>query len=723
MTHRVIGMMGIAISVWLMPACISARGAAGKTEVSIATSSKGGYYYSLCMAMQKEGTSRGLTIDCRKSNGSQENIYQLDNGDADFALVQGDVAHRAWRGEPPFEETHSGIKLVTPLFTEKLHILVRPHQYMTSMNQFKGKKIWLGGKNSGTRMSAYTVMLAAGIDKEELGKSVKKLDNQAAFALIRTDRGAPALDAVIDTQLPVPQMLSATLESFGIKRYDSPTASHHASILLRPDLPINNLTELNGKNVRLGPGCSQEQITALSTEGIVDGISTSTPGEPVLQELRDKKIDVLVEPTELPASMVAEILAARGNRTFSLGMADTANGQKELEVFLPRESKITSAAQLAGKKLWWPDGDEAMDHSITRLILGADEADAANGHSPKVQAVREIDSALAMELLRQGELDGVFQVSVAPNSALEKVINNSTEVSLMSIDWPMVEKLVEDGSYVETSLQPSEYKALDHGVYTVGVQTLLLTRLGDSREDKEKVRMIAQLIHDTEDSIESDLGVAQKHIAEVNGAGGTAQLAAAPSVLTLVGSPVNPRLVPYIHRSADPYLIKSGIRHRALVEVLVLLVLLVLVCGTALFMEWGRHFAAYYPARALLVSGCVLVWAIGAVWLQAVEGDISQDFSCFHEAGMSLALSVIHHFGLPVDAAQATTRSGQFALEVFSWLGVLLVGGFCIPFVKWLWEQVIEPRLEKWRAPKIFALETSSDSSNSDDEAILKTTA
>ena len=172
MTHRVIGMMGIAISVWLMPACISARGAAGSKEISIATSSKGGYYYSLCIAMQKEATSRGLAIHCQTSNGSQENIYQLDNNDADFALVQGDVAHRAWRGEPPFEETHAGIKLVTPLFTEKLHILVRPHQYMTSMNQFKGRKIWLGGKNSGTRAgkrAGHGIHAAAGLSAGSRG--------------------------------------------------------------------------------------------------------------------------------------------------------------------------------------------------------------------------------------------------------------------------------------------------------------------------------------------------------------------------------------------------------------------------------------------------------------------------------------------------------------------------------------------------------------------------
>jgi TRAP-type uncharacterized transport system substrate-binding protein len=723
MTHRVMGMMGIAISLGMMPACISARGVSGTTHVSIATSAKSGYYYSLCKAMQTAGESRGLTIDCQPSQGSQENVYQLDQGLADFALVQSDVAHRAWRGEYPFEETHPNIKLVTPLFTEKLHILVRPHQYMTSMTQLKGRRIWLGGKNSGSRMSAYTVMLAAGLSSDDLKNTVKKLDNRMAFSLIRGDRGAQPLDAVIDSELPVPLMLSETLDSLGIKRYEISSAPHAASILLRPDLSINSPEDLTGRIVRLGEGCTKNETTALGMEGVIAGPLDSGSGASSLQELREKKIDALVEPTDLPPAMVAEILAARGNRMFRLGSADTKKGKRDLEVFLPRNSKISSAADLAGKRLWWPDGDEKMDHAITQFVIGKKEAEVMNGHSPKVRAYREIDSAMAMELLRQGELDAVFQVSVAPNSALEKVINQKTEVSLMSIDWPMVEKLVEDGSYVETSLQPSEYRALDHGVYTVGVQTLMLTRLGASATDQKKVAMIAQLLHDEEERIESELGIAEKKIAADNGSGASSQLAVAPNILTLLGSPVNQRLWPYIHQAADPYLVKSGIRHQALVEVLILLGLLVIVSGTALVMEWGRHFAAYYPARVLLVTACVLVWAIGAVWLQAVEGDISQDYSCFHEAGISLALSVIHHFGLPVDAPPATTRSGQFALEVFSWLGVLLVGGFCIPFVKWIWQQGIQPRLVEWRAPKVLSVPSVDRATSPIGRQALKTTA
>jgi len=720
MTHRVIGTLGIAISMWLMPACISARGASGTTKVSIATSGSGGYYYSLCKAMEKAGKDRDLAVDCRTSKGSQDNVYKLDNNEVDFALVQGDVAHRAWRGEYPFEESHDGIKLVTPLFTEKLHVLVRPHQYMTSMSQLKGKRIWLGGKDSGSRLSAFTVMLAAGMSSAELKNSVKRLDNRAAFALIRSDRGTPALDAVIDSDLPIPLMVSTTLDSFGIKRYDGSDAPHGATILLRPDLNLNSLADLSGKNVRLGRECSKEKAVELSSDDVTVTPADSESNTSQLEALRDKQIDALVEPNDLPPAFIAEILAIHGNRMFRLGTATTKKGKQELEVFLPRNSKISSAADLVDKKLWWPADDDILNDSIAKLIPGATAS--GTGRS-LIHATRDIDTPMATELLRQGELDAVFQVTVAPSSGLEKIISQKTEVSLMGVDWPMVEKLVEDGSYVETSLQPSEYHALDRGVYTVGVQTLLLTRLGDSPVDQKKVAMVAQLLHDEEDQIEDALGITQKEVADKNGTGSAEHLAVAPNVMTLLGSPVNPRLAQYIHSAADPYLVKRGIRHRALIEISILMVMVLIICGLALLMEWGRHFAVYYPADALLVTACFLVWAIGAVWLQAVEGDISQEFSCFHEAGLSLALSVIHHFGLPMDVPQATTRSGQFTLEVFSWLGVLLVGAFCIPFGKRIWKQGITPRLEKMRAPDVLRIKNGRRASRSVHEPILKTTA
>ena len=703
----------IAASFALLPACQTVHGASGQPEkVSIATGAEGGYYQNLCVAIQAVAKERDLVVHCKTSEGSQDNIYRLDQNEADFALVQSDVAHRAWRGEYPFEEDHPGIQLVAPLFTEKVHVLVRPHQYMTSLTQLKGKRIFLGGKNSGSRFSAVAVMMAAGMTYEDLRKTAKSMDRQEALALIRANHKSPVLDAVIDSKVSNTLALSAMLQSLGIKRFDVAAGTHRAAILVRPDLEINNPSELSTRNVVMGEGCSEPQATALAIAGLVAHAPDPRNQESPLAQLRGRKIDALIEPAELSPKLVADILWAHGNRILSLGPDPRTHGKDDLEVLLRPGLDISSPSQLAGKKLWWPQENEEFDHVITSRILGEGAAGEVNGHSPKVQAVRDIDANTALELLKLGELDAVFQVTVAPSPNLADVVSKYTEISLMGIDWPMVEKLVQDGSYVETSLQPYEYPDLDQGIYTVGVQTLLLTRLGDSSdEDKRRVALVAQLLNDEQARIERQLGEMQRQNAQASAGAGTQSVvkAATPNVLTLLGSPVKPQLTRFIHQSAKPFLVITGIRRGALWEVLLLLVAVVIVCGIALIMEWGRQFAAYYPARALFVVGCVLVWAIGAVWMQAVEGDVNQDFVSVHNAAFSLGLNVIHHFGLPVEPPAATTRQGQFAMEVFSWLGVLLVGAFCLPFVKWLWTDVIKVRLERWREPRILSIGANAE--------------
>lgn len=147
----------------LLTGCQSARPPRPEIKVSVATGVSGGYYHKVCGAMHEVGQKQGLVINCLPSNGSQQNIYSLEQGGAEFALVQSDVAHRAWKGELPFDESHKGvIFLVAPLFTEKVHVLVRPHQYLTSLAQLRRRRVWAGAENSGSRFSANTVLQPRG---------------------------------------------------------------------------------------------------------------------------------------------------------------------------------------------------------------------------------------------------------------------------------------------------------------------------------------------------------------------------------------------------------------------------------------------------------------------------------------------------------------------------------------------------------------------------------
>src|SRR5262249_15409508 len=75
----------------------------------------------------------------------------------------------------------------------------------------------------------------------------------------------------------------------------------------------------------------------------------------------------------------------------------------------------------------------------------------------------------------------------------------------------------------------------------------------------------------------------------------------------------------------------------------------------------------------------IFFWALAAVWLQALEGDVTQEFSSLSGSAVSFAKTVASHFQLPTHPPSATTRAGPVALDVFSWLAVLLVATFLLP--------------------------------------------
>ena len=97
------------------------KGSASDVEpnmhTTVAAGTPGGYYQKVCSAMHDVALQHSIDIGCITSYGSQENVYDLEQNKAEFAMVQSDVAHRAWKGEYPFDEKHEGnIRLVMPLF-------------------------------------------------------------------------------------------------------------------------------------------------------------------------------------------------------------------------------------------------------------------------------------------------------------------------------------------------------------------------------------------------------------------------------------------------------------------------------------------------------------------------------------------------------------------------------------------------------------------------------
>ncbi len=145
-------------------------------KLVLATGQEGGTYLRLGHALADVAREDGFEIEVRSSSGSVENIHSLIEGKAQIALVQSDIAHRAWARHSPFEafsrDQSINLKVIAPLYPETVQILVRPHLYISTTSELGGKSVSLGREGSGTHQTALAVLEASGLSENDLKKAL-----------------------------------------------------------------------------------------------------------------------------------------------------------------------------------------------------------------------------------------------------------------------------------------------------------------------------------------------------------------------------------------------------------------------------------------------------------------------------------------------------------------------------------------------------------------------
>ena len=150
------------------------------------TGPEGGNYLKVGSAIADVASAHGFSKlrVCRVSQ-TFDNMRKLVNpGGAAFALVQSDVAHAFWyrhaRYFPQNGKSTQSLEpyLVTPLYIEAVHILVRPHLNISGPSELRNRRVWLGPAHhspvegdsppSGTEFSARRVLEAAGLNSLEI---------------------------------------------------------------------------------------------------------------------------------------------------------------------------------------------------------------------------------------------------------------------------------------------------------------------------------------------------------------------------------------------------------------------------------------------------------------------------------------------------------------------------------------------------------------------------
>jgi TRAP transporter TAXI family solute receptor len=130
-------------------------------------------------------TGRKGRFRSQETQGSVENAGLIDRKEADFALIQSDVAAMAIAGEGPFARggALTSLRALGSLFPEPVHVVVSARSSIRTVADLRGKKVDLGMPNSGTRFNALKVLGAYGLGVKELAEAREKGMEDAAGRL------------------------------------------------------------------------------------------------------------------------------------------------------------------------------------------------------------------------------------------------------------------------------------------------------------------------------------------------------------------------------------------------------------------------------------------------------------------------------------------------------------------------------------------------------------
>jgi len=132
----------------------------------------GGTYFPL--SGEFEGIIEDNTeypVEVSSTGASVENVGSLGGGDADFALIQNDIAYFARNGEglDAFDGSPvENLRGVATLYPETIHVLTNPESDVGSLSDLDGMRVNTGDLGSGTQVNALQILeSAAGLTTDD----------------------------------------------------------------------------------------------------------------------------------------------------------------------------------------------------------------------------------------------------------------------------------------------------------------------------------------------------------------------------------------------------------------------------------------------------------------------------------------------------------------------------------------------------------------------------
>ena len=151
------------------------------TELKFRTGGDQGTYYGFgtVLAQAISTHSDNTKVTAVVSNGSQDNVEQMQMNVAQLGFVQSDVMSYAYNGERLFEGfPYSDFSTVAALYMEQVQI-VTCDPAIQSVADLKGKTVSIGASGSGVYYNALDILAAYGLTEDDITAQYQDFGNSA----------------------------------------------------------------------------------------------------------------------------------------------------------------------------------------------------------------------------------------------------------------------------------------------------------------------------------------------------------------------------------------------------------------------------------------------------------------------------------------------------------------------------------------------------------------
>ncbi|RJQ48566.1 MAG: TAXI family TRAP transporter solute-binding subunit [Desulfobacteraceae bacterium] len=172
-----------------------------KRFFGIATGGTGGVYYPLGGASAQCLSSKiaDMIVTAQSGNASAANVNLIARNEVESGLAQNNVALAAWTGDKESWKTPPVPKLrgIASMYPETTHFVALKKSGIKTVHDFKGKRIIVGDKGSGTEFDSRRILDTMGLSYNDIepvfvyyATAVQRLQDEQADAVIWTS-GVP----------------------------------------------------------------------------------------------------------------------------------------------------------------------------------------------------------------------------------------------------------------------------------------------------------------------------------------------------------------------------------------------------------------------------------------------------------------------------------------------------------------------------------------------------